>query len=62
MLNLLENIEHVNIIDRWHKVCKQNGVVITLDHAEYFIKQFMFPEYKNDSQLKDKVKIIFSID
>ena len=61
MVNLLENIDHVNIIDRWNRVCKREGVGITLDHAEYFIKQFMFPEYREDPQLKEKVKIILEM-
>lgn len=60
MLNLLDNLEHVNVIDRWFNVCKRGGYIIELNHAVSFVGNHLYPQYKADPQLKEKVKLIFS--
>jgi len=59
MLNLLDNLEHVNIVDRWNQVCKNNNYKLDLNYAESFVKKHLFPEYRKDPDLKAKLKTIF---
>jgi hypothetical protein len=60
MKNILENEYHVNVIDKWIKVCKRNDAMPTMEHILWFVSNFLFPEYKHDPQLAEKIKIILS--
>jgi hypothetical protein len=58
MENILENEYHVAVIDRWIKVCKRNDKMPTLEHILWFVRGFLFPQYKDDPQLEQKIKQI----
>ena len=60
MKNILENEYHVNVIDRWIRVCRRNDKVPTLEHIVSFTRNYLFPEYKDDPQLEEKIKQILS--
>ena len=58
MKNILDNIKHRGIITRWFKV-KGYG----LTETEYFSDRvkLCFPEYREDSQLEEKINTILTM-
>lgn len=56
--NILDNIEHINIVDRFTKVLNRKGKKVTIQYVTEAIKVYMFPEYRHDPDLESKVQAI----
>ena len=61
MKNILENEYHTQVLDRWIKVCRRNGLSLTVDYICYAVRSYLFPEYKTDPQLEEKIKVILEV-
>lgn len=57
MKDILENIKHIGIISRWFKVKEYKT-----NELEFFTERvkILFPEYRADLQLKEKIKAILT--
>ena len=58
MKNVLDNIKHIGIISRWFRVKEYST-----DELEYFVGRvkILFPEYRNDSHLMEKINTILTM-
>ncbi len=61
MKNLLDNNEHIGIIQRFVEVSKRKGRIMTMERVVFSVANHIFPEYAEDPQLEDKIKSILTI-
>jgi hypothetical protein len=60
--NILENLEHVNLVDRWIHVCNYANNEADRMYLAERIKKY-FPEYRESDllELSDKLESIFAL-
>jgi hypothetical protein len=56
--NILDNLEHVNIVDRFAKVLNKKGKKVSIQYVTEAIRIYLFPEYRYDPDLENKVQSI----
>lgn len=58
-MNILNNLKHVNIIDKLVRLQASKGKAYSLPLLRQSIER-LFPEYKQDQSLESKLSIILS--